>query len=106
MDEHRRECLAIRVKRKHNSTEVIDALTNLFNVHGVPSYIRSDNGPEYIAEAVRDWIKAVGAKPAYIKPGSRWENGYCESVNGRMHDDLLKGEIFYLLGEAQILIEN
>ncbi|WP_120632585.1 IS3 family transposase [Ruegeria sp. EL01] len=106
LDEYSRECLAIRVKRKLNSTEVIDALTDLFILRGVPAYIRSDNGPEFIAEAVRDWIKAVGAKTAYIEPGSPWENGYCESFNGRMRDELLNGEIFYSLREAQIIIEN
>ena len=77
LDEHSRECLAIRVKRKLNSNEVIDALTDLFILRGVPAYIKSDNGPEFIAEAVRNWIKAVGAKTAYIEPGSPWENGYC-----------------------------
>ena len=71
-----------------------------------PAYIRSDNGPEFIAQAVRDWIKAVGAKTAYIEPGSPWENGYCESFNGRMRDELLNGEIFYSLREAQIIIES
>lgn len=96
----------IRVKRKLNSTEVIDALTDLFILRGVPACIRSDNGPEFIAEAVRDWIKAVGAKTAYIEPGSPWENGYCESFNGRMRDELLNGEIFYSLREAQIIIER
>lgn len=106
LDEHSRECLAIRVKRKLNSTEVIDALTELFILRGVPAYIRSDNGPEFIAEAVRNWIKAVGAKTAYIEPGSPWENGYCESFNGRMRDELLNGEIFYSLREAQIIIER
>ena len=106
LDEHSRECLAIRVKRKLNSTEVIDALTDLFILRGVPAYIRSDNGPEFIAEAVRDWIKAVGAKTAYIEPGPPWENGYCESFNGRMRDELLNGEIFYSLREAQIIIER
>jgi putative transposase len=70
------------------------------------AYIRSDNGPEFIAEAVRDWIKAVGAKTAYIEPGSLWENGYRESFNGRMRDELLNGEIFYSLREAQIIIEK
>lgn len=84
LDEYSRECLAIRVKRKLNANEVIDALTDLFILRGVPAYIRSDNGPEFIAEAVRGWIKAVGAKTAYIEPGSPWENGYCESFNGRM----------------------
>ncbi|MCI2395072.1 IS3 family transposase [Aliiroseovarius sediminis] len=106
LDEYSRECLAIRVKRKLNSAEVIDALTDLFILRGVPAYIRSDNGPEFIAEAVRDWIRAVGAKTAYIEPGSPWENGYCESFNGRMRDELLNGEIFYSLREAQIVIER
>jgi len=102
----RREGLTIRVKRKLNSTEVIDALTDLLILRGVPGYIRSDNGPEFIAEAVRGWIKAVGAKTAYIEPGSPWENGYCESFNGRMRDELLNGEIFYSLHEAQIIVER
>ncbi|AXI41390.1 IS3 family transposase [Sulfitobacter sp. SK011] len=106
LDEHSRECLAIRVKRKLNSPEVIDALTDLFILRGVPAYIRSDNGPEFIAEAVRDWIKAVGARTAYIEPGSPWENGYCESFNGRMRDELLNGETFYSPREAQIIIES
>jgi transposase InsO family protein len=106
LDEHSRECLAIRVKRKLNSTEVIDALTDLFILRGVPAYIRSDNGPEFIAEAVRNWIKAVGAKTAFIEPGSPWENGYCESFNGRMRDELLNREIFYSLREAQVIIES
>ena len=96
----------IQVKRKLNSTEVIDALTDLFILRGVPAYIRSDNGPEFIAEAVRDWIKAVEAKTAYIKPGSPWENGYCQSFNGKMRGELLNGEIFYSLREAQIIIER
>ena len=102
----RREGLTIRVKRKLNSTEVIDALTDLLILRGVPGYIRSDNGPEFIAEAVRGWIKAVGAKTAYIEPGSPWENGYCENFNGRMRDELLNGEIFYSLHEAQIIVER
>ncbi len=106
LDEHSRECLAIRVKRKLNSTEVIDALTDLFILRGVPAFIRSDNGPEFIAQAVRDWIAAVGATTAYIEPGSPWENGYCESFNARFRDELLNGEVFYSLREAQILIEE
>ncbi|SLN64797.1 IS2 transposase TnpB [Pseudooctadecabacter jejudonensis] len=106
LDEHSRECLAIRVKRKPDSTEVIDALTDLFILRGVPAFIRSDNGPEFIAQAVRDWIAAVGAKTAYIEPGSPWENGYCESFNARLRDELLNGEVFYSLKEAQVLIEE
>jgi len=106
LDEFSRECLDIKVKRKLNSTDVIDALTDLFILRGVPAYIRSDNGPEFIAEAVRQWIKAVGSNTAYIEPGSPWENGYCESFNARFRDDLLNGEIFYSLKEAQIVIEQ
>jgi len=106
LDEHSRECLAIRIKRKLNSTDVIDVLTDLFILRGVPGYIRSDNGPEFIAEAVRNWIAAVGAKTAYIQPGSPWENGYVESFNARLRDELLNGEIFYSLREAQIVIEQ
>jgi putative transposase len=63
-------------------------------------------GPEFVAEAVRKWITAVGAKTAFIEPGSPWENGYCESINGRFRDELLNGEIFYSLREAQIIIEE
>ena len=106
IDEFSRECLAIKVDRKLNSTNVIDALTDLFILRGAPALIRSDNGPEFIAQAVRDWIAAVGTKTAYIEPGSPWENGYCESFNGRFRDELLNGEIFYSLGEAQIIIEE
>ena len=106
LDEFSRECLDIKVKRKLNSTDVIDALTDLFILRGVPAYIRSDNGPEFIAEAVRKWIKAVGSNTAYIEPGSPWENGYCESFNARFRDELLNGEIFYSLKEAQIVIEQ
>ena len=104
--EHTRECLAIRVKRKLNSIDVIDTLTDLFILRSIPAYIRSDNGPEFVAQAVRDWIKAVGAKTAYIEPGSPWENGYCESFNARFRDELLNGEVFYTLKEAQIIIEQ
>ena len=106
IDEYGRECLAIRVKRKLNSIDVIDVLTDLFILRGVPAYIRSDNGPEFIAEAVQNWIRAVGAKTAYIVPGSPWENGYIESFNARFRDELLNGEIFYSLREAQIVIEQ
>ena len=106
LDEFSRECLEICVKRKLNSTDVIDTLTDLFILHGVPAFIRSDNGPEFVAQAVRDWIKVVGAKTAYIEPGSPWENGYCESFNARFRDELLNGEVFYTLREAQIIIEQ
>ncbi len=106
VDEFTRECLAIRVARKLNSTDVIDVLSDLFILRGVPGHIRSDNGPEFIAQAVQDWITAVGAKTAYIAPGSPWENGYVESFNARFRDELLDGEIFYSLKEAQVIIES
>ena len=106
LDEFSRECLEIRVKRKLNSTDVVDALTDLFILRGIPAFIRSDNGPEFIAEIVRNWILAVGAKTAYIEPGSPWENGYCESFNARLRDELLNGEVFCTLKEAQIIIEQ
>ena len=106
LDEFSRECLMIRVKLKLNSTEVIDALTDLFILRGAPAFVRSDNGPEFVAKGVRAWFEAVGAKTAFIEPGSPWENGYCESFNGRMRDELLNGEIFYSLREAQIIIEG
>ena len=94
------------VERKLNSTDVVDALTDLFILRGPPEFVRSDNGPEFIAEKVRTWIAAVGAKTAFIEPGSPWENGYCESFNSRLRDELLNGEIFHSLREAQILIEQ
>ena len=106
IDEYTREALMIRVDRKLNSTDVLDSLTDLFILRRPPEDIRSDNGPEFIAQKVRDWIKAVGTKTAYIEPGSPWENGYCESFNARFRDELLNGEIFYTLKEAQILIEQ
>jgi putative transposase len=106
VDEFTHESLAIRVRRKLKSIDVIDVLSELFILRGVPGHIRSDNGPEFIAEAVQTWIAAVGSKTAYIAPGSPWENGYVESFNARLRDELLNGEIFYSLREAQILIES
>ncbi len=92
--------------RKLKAIDVIDVLSDLFILHGVPAHIRSDNGPEFVAQAVQKWITAVGAKTAYIAPGSPWENGYIESFNARLRDELLDGEIFYSLREAQIVIES
>jgi transposase InsO family protein len=105
IDEFTRECLAIRINRKLNSTDVIDVLSDLFILRGVPGHVRSDNGPEFIAKAVREWIAAVGAKTAFIEPGSPWENGYCESFNSKLRDELLNSEIFYSLAEAKVIIE-
>ena len=106
IDEFTHECLAIRVARKLKATDVIDVLADLFILAGVPGHIRSDNGPEFVAKAVQEWITAVGAKTAYIAPGSPWENGFIESFNARLRDELLEGEIFYSLREAQVVIEN
>ena len=106
LDEFTRESLSIRVRRKLSSVDVIDVLTELFILRGIPAYIRSDNGPEFVAGAVRQWIAAVGARTAFIEPGSPWENGYIESFNARLRDELLNGEIFYTLKEAQVLIES
>ena len=106
VDEFTHECLAIRIARRLRAIDVIDVLSDLFILRGVPGHIRSDNGPEFVAKAVQDWIAAVGAKTAYIAPGSPWENGYIESFNARLRDELLNGEIFYSLREAQIVIES
>jgi transposase InsO family protein len=106
VDEFTREALAIRINRRLRSTDVIDTLADLFILRGIPGHIRSDNGSEFIATAVKDWIAAVGAKTAYIEKGSPWENGYIESFNGKLRDELLNGEVFYSLREAQVVIEQ
>jgi len=106
IDEHSRECLAIHVQRKLRSDDVLAVLTDLFQRHGPPDHIRSDNGAEFTAHAVRDWLGRIGVKTLYIEPGSPWENGYNESFNGKLRDELLNGEIFYTLREAIILIER
>ena len=105
IDEFTQECIAIRVNRRLKAVDFIDVLSDLFVLRGVPEHVRSDNGPEFIAHALRDWLAAVGAKTAYIMPGSPWENGYCESFNSKLRDELLNGEIFYTLKEAKIVIE-
>ena len=92
--------------RKLGSAEVIDVLTDLFIARGVPAHLRSDNGPEFVAKAVKGWIAGVGARTAYIEPGSPWENGYVESFNGKLRDELLDCEVFHTLREAQVLIEQ
>src|SRR6201997_5878217 len=106
LDEFTHECLAIRVAREVKAIDVIDVLSDLFILHGIPAHIRSDNGPEFVAKAVQEWIAVAGAKTAYIERGSPWENGYIESFNARLRDELLDGEIFYTLREAQIVIES
>ena len=106
LDEFTHECLAIRVARELKATDVVDALSDLFLLRGVPGHVRSDDGPEFVATAVQAWIAAVGAPTAYIAPGSPWENGFIESFNARLRDELLDGEIFYSLREAQVVIES
>ena len=106
IDEYTRECLAILVARQLRSDDVLHLLAGLFVERGVADHIRSDNGPEFTATAVREWLGKIGVKTLFITPGSPWENGYNESFNGRLRDELLNGEIFYTLREAQVLIEN
>ncbi len=106
IDEYTRECLAIRAGRHIRYSDVIETLTELMVVRGVPDHIRSDNGPEFTARAIRDWLGKVGAKTLYIEPGSPWENGYVESFNGKLRDELLDREIFYTLQEVQVLTEE
>ena len=105
IDEFTRECLAVRVGRSLTHQVVIEVLTELFCERGVPVHIRSDNGSEFTAKRVRAWLKRLDVRPLYIEPGSPWENGYIESFNGKMRDELLAREIFYSLKEAQILNE-
>ena len=106
VDEFTRECLAIDVARRMTSEDVLERLTDLFIRRGVPDHIRSDNGAEFTAKAVREWLARVGVRTLFIEPGSPWENGYAESFNGKLRDEMLNGEIFYTLREAKVLIER
>jgi putative transposase len=106
IDEYTRQCLALVVERQLNSDDVLHCLARLFVEHGIPEHLRSDNGSEFTAKAVRNWLGRLGVKTLFIEPGSPWENGYNESFNGKLRDELLNGEIFYTLQEAQILIER
>jgi len=106
IDEYTKECLDITVERKIASHLVIERLAHLFITRGIPEHIRSDNGPEFTAKAVRRWLGRLGVKTLFIEPGSPWENGYVESFNARLRDELLNGEIFTTLLEAKVLIEN
>jgi transposase InsO family protein len=106
IDEYTRECLAIEVGRRLSSQDVLDLLRDLFVRRGAPEYIRSDNGPEFTAKAVRGWLRRVAVKTLFIEPGSPWENGYNESFNGKLRDELLNREIFFSLREAQVLVES
>jgi putative transposase len=106
IDEFTRESLAILVKRHVTSQDVIDQLFELLIFRGIPEHIRSDNGPEFTAKAVRKWLERLGVKTLFIEPGSPWENGYIESFNGKLRDELLNREVFTTLTEAQILIKQ
>ena len=106
IDEFTKECLAIKVGRKITASDVIDTLTELFIERGSPKFLRSDNGPEFVAELLRQWLKDLGVQTAYIEPGSPWENGYIESFNGKFRDELLNGEIFDTITEAQVISEQ
>ena len=106
VDEYSREALAIVVARRLRSMDVLETLAALFVTHGVPAHIRSDNGPEFTAELIRRWLEALQVQTLFIAPGSPWENGYVESFNGKLRDELLDREIFYTLTEAQILTER
>ena len=105
IDEYTRECLALPVARQLRSDDVLATLADLFAERGPPEHIRSDNRPEFTANVVRDWLARLGVKTAFIEPGSPWENGYNESFNGKLRDELLDREIFYSLAEARVLIE-
>ena len=106
LDEHTRECLAIVLARKIRSHDVLEVLADLFVRHGPPEYLRSDNGPEFTAKLVRRRLGRVGVEMLFIEPGSPWENGYNESFNGKLRDELLNGEIFCSLAEAAVLVEQ
>jgi putative transposase len=106
IDEYTRECLGLTVKRRITSQEVIDKLFDLFILRGIPGHIRSDNGPEFTAKAIRKWLNRIGVKTLFIEPGSPWENGYIESFNGKLRDELLNREVFTTLTEAKVLIEQ
>jgi putative transposase len=106
IDEYSRQCLAIEVARKLNSRDVLRTLARLFVWHGTPEYIRSDNGPEFTAKVVRRWLDRLKGKTLFIEPGSPWENGYNESFNGKLRDELLNREIFTSLREAKVLVEQ
>jgi putative transposase len=106
IDEYTRECLAIHIGRQIKAADVLYILSELFILRGAPDYIRSDNGSEFTAEMVREWLQRLGVKTLFIEPGSPWENGYIESFNGKMRDELLNGEIFDTILEARVITER
>ena len=106
VDEHTRECLAIDVERRLRSDDVLFRLAELFVGRGVPTHVRSDNGPEFAAKAVRHWLQRVGVQTLFIAPGSPWENGDIERFNGKLRDELLDRELFETLWEVKVLVER
>ena len=98
--------MAVRVERRFSSRDVLMTLARLFIQRGTPDYIRSDNGPELTAKLLRDWLTRLEVKTLFIEPGSPWENGYNESFNGKLRDELLNREVFYTLWEAKVLVER
>jgi len=106
IDEYTRECLVLLVSRRITCQDVIDQLFNLFVLRGIPEHIRSDNGTEFTAKEIRNWLNHLGVITLFIEPGSPWENGHIESFNGKLRDELLNREIFTTLIEAKVLIEQ
>ena len=106
IDEYTRECLAIDVARRFRGQDVVEVLRYLFAVRGCPRYIRSDNGPEFVSKAVTDWLEASGVDTLFIAPGSPWENGYIESFNSRLRDELLNGELFLHIDELRYVADR
>ena len=106
VDEYSRECMSIEVERSITAEDVVETLSSLFDRRGEPDFIRSDNGPEFIAKAIKRWLEASGVKTLYIEPGSPWENAYSETFISRFSDELLKREIFADLFEAKVLVED
>jgi transposase InsO family protein len=106
IDEYSKEALATVPARRYRAEDVLDVLADLFLLHGPPEHIRSDNGPEFAAKAIRDWLDRLGVRTLFIEPGSPWENGYIESFNARMRDELLDREIFYSLEDVRVMVEN
>ena len=106
VDEYTRECLTIEVARRFTGGKVLEVLDELFELRGRPQYLRSDNGPEFAAKAVRKWLSRSGVGTLFIEPGSPWENGYVESFNGKLKDECLNGELFLSLAEARYVVDR
>jgi transposase InsO family protein len=106
IDEYTRKCLSIRVDYRLKSDDVLDVLSTLFLTQGIPEYIRSDNGSEFTAQVLQDWLRGLDVKTAYIEPGSPWENGFNERFNGSLRDECLNLEYFHTLKEARVIIKE